>query len=274
MQKDTFNNTDQIVRLGVFTMKPRTCEIVAVVGAGIVIGFYALAQGSYALELFANFGLVAYMGCAALVGIVVFLRLGRAKMTYVSLGFAMGLLFWVLGLLIYSYSYYIVDTGLSFLSLADIFYFLTYPAMISGALGMFHFCRHSLIRRDWIVVVVLGLLLYLLDIAYVIPSSISYLTSPLEVIVTVLYPTLDIAVFLLLLPMFFAMRKSVFERAFAFISLGAVLLALGDLFYAALNVAYLYYDGHPIDLLLFFGCISVGYGFCRERANLESLVSH
>ena len=62
MQKDTFNNTDQIVRL-VFTMKPRTCEIVAVVGAGIVIGFYALAQGSYALELFANFGLVAYMGC-------------------------------------------------------------------------------------------------------------------------------------------------------------------------------------------------------------------
>jgi hypothetical protein len=246
------------------------------VGAGaclFAIAFYASMQGTYSLELFSNFGLIAYMGSAAIVGIAAFARLGRSRMTYVPLGFAMGLVFWLLGLLVYSDAYYISGTGLPYISLADVFYMLTYPAMLLGALGMLRIGRRSVTRNGWVIVLVLGLLLYMLDVGFVIPLSIEDLTTPLEIIVTILYPTLDILVFLVLLPIFFLMRKGVFEKAFAFISLGAVLLALGDLFYTTLNVASLYYDGHPVDLLLFFGCVSAGYGFWRQYADLKAVIS-
>ena len=252
-------------------MKMRIGEIGALAGTIFAILFYASAQKTYTLELFSNFGLIAYMGAAATVGVIVFLRLGQSKMTRILLGFALGLVFWLLGLLVYSYAYYVVDTGLPYLSLADFFYLLTYPAIILGAAGILRICVRSLSRQAWIAVVVSSLLLYALDVIYVIPPSITGLTTRLEIIVTVLYPTLDIAVFLLLFPIFFAIRKGVFETSFAFISLGAVLLALGDLFYTTLNVSSLYYDGHPLDLLLFFGCISAGYGFWRQYADLKSI---
>lgn len=237
----------------------------------IAILFYVVAQGTYTLELFSNFGLITYMGVAAIAGVIVFLRQGRGKLTTVSLGFAVGLAFWVLGLLVYSYSYYIVNTGLPYLSLADVFYLLTYPAVILGAVGMLRLCSPVLSKKVWVIVAVSGILFFVLDAAYVIPSSINNLTAPLEIMVTILYPTLDITVFLVLLPVFFGLRKGVYEKAFAFICFGAALLALGDLFFTVLNVSSVYYDGHPVDLLLFFGSISVGYGFWRQYFDLKSI---
>ena len=88
---------------------------------------------------------------------------------------------------------------------------------------------------------------------------------------TALYPTLDIAFFLMIFVLFFAFRTGVFGKPFAFMALGTALLALGDLTYSVLNVTYLYYDGHPMDLMLFLGCISAGYGFWRQYADLNKL---
>lgn len=255
-------------------MKMRIGELAALMACAFAVLFYMLAQGTYTLELFSNFGLIAYMGIAATIGVVVSLRLGLSKMTYVSLGFAAGLWFWLLGLLVYTNAYYISGTDLPYLSLADVFYFLTYPAIVLGSVGMLRLCRRAVTKWEWGVVLVLAILLYAFDVIYVVPPSISELTSPLEIIVTILYPTLDIMVFLLLLPIFLVTRKGVFEMTFAFISLGAALLALGDLFYTSLNVASLYYDGHPVDLLLFFGCVSAGYGFWRQQADLKSIGQH
>ena len=255
-------------------MKMRIGEVAALAACAFVLAFYASAQGTYSLELVSNFGLIAYMVVAALIGVFVAFRLGRSKFTDVSLGFAVGLVFWSIGLLLYSYSYYIVDTGLPYLSLADVFYLLTYPAEILGAVGVLRLCFRSLGRRVWVVVGVSGLLLYALNFVFVVPSSIEGLTAPLDVVVTILYPTLDITVFLLFLPLFFFARGGILEKPLAFICLGAVLLALGDLFYAALSVASLYYDGHPMDLLLFFGCVSAGYGFWRQQADVESAGEH
>jgi len=255
-------------------MKMRIGEIAALAACTFVTLFYATTQGTYASELFANFGLIVYMGAAAIVGIVVSLRLGRSKMTYVSLGFAVGLVFWLLGLLVYTYAYYVEGTGLPYISFYDIFYLLSYPSMILGTLGMLRVCWRALDKRAWRVVLAFSVVLFLLIVVYVIPPSVQDLSTPLEIIVTILYPTLDVAVFLLILPIFLVTRKGMFERAFAFISLGAVLLALGDLFYTALNVASLYYDGHPIDLLLFFGSVSAGYGFWCQQADLKSIGEH
>ena len=50
-----------------------------------------------------------------------------------------------------------------------------------------------------------------------------------------------------------------------------MLLALGDLVYSILNVTGVYYDGHPMDLLLFFGRVSAAYGFWRQHADLAKL---
>jgi hypothetical protein len=214
------------------------------------------------------------MGVAAAIGVAVTFRLGRSSVTYVFLGFAAGLAFWAIGLLIYGYSYYIVDTGMPYLSVADMFYLLTYPAVILGALGMLRICSRSLSKQAWLAVGGSALLLYFLDAVFVVPPSIEGLTDPLEIMVTVLYPTLDIAVFLLLFLLLLAARGGILEKPLQFIRLGALLLALGDLSYTALNVASLYYDGHPMDLLLFFGCISSAYGFWRQQVDVEIANEH
>lgn len=255
-------------------MRIRTGELVALLGSVFAVLFYAIMQRTYTLELFANFGLIAYMGIAATIGVIISLRLGLSKMTLVSFGFAVGLVSWLFGLLVYTNAYFISGKGMPYLSLADVFYLLTYPAMILGAVGMLRLCRRAITKRGWSIILGLAILLYTLDTIYVIPGSIGNLSSPLDIVVTILYPTLDIMVFLLLVPIFLVTRRGMFEMAFAFMCLGAALLALGDLFYTTLNVASLYYDGHPVDLLLFFGCISAGYGFWRQQADLKSVGAH
>lgn len=252
-------------------MKMRDGEWIALTVCVAAASFYTLAQGTYSLTLFANYGLIAYMGSAALIGLLNYLRIGRSRMANVSLGFALGLISWMLGLSVYTYAYYISGAGLPYLSVADVFYLLSYPSMMLGAVGMLSLFARSLAKREWLIVTVFGLILYTLVAVYVIPPSISDLSGPLEALVTILYPTLDIALFLLLFPLFFATRAGVFQKAIAFMALGAVLLALGDLVYASLNTMSLYYDGHPMDLLLFFGCVSAGYGFWRQHADLQSL---
>jgi hypothetical protein len=249
----------------------RVGESLAVLACVLVAAIYAFTQGTYFLSLFANVGLVTYMALAVATGIVVFFKLGRSKMTYISVGFSLGLLSWALGLVIYTYAYYVVNTGLPNVSWADFFYLLEYVPMIVGAVGLLRICSGAVGKRGWAAVVVSGLVLYSLDFIYIIPPSIATLTAPLDIIVSILYPTLDITVFLILFPIFLAMRKGVFAKAFGFISLGMVLLALGDLAYGVLSLASLYYDGNPIDLLLFFGCVSAGYGFWLQYADLRAI---
>jgi hypothetical protein len=252
-------------------MKMREGECIALAACVTAASFYALAQGTYSLTLFANYGLITYMGSAALISVVNYFRIGRSKMANLSLGFALGLISWMLGLAVYTYAYYVLGTGLPYLSVADAFYLLSYPPMILGAVGMLRPFSKAVVKREWLIVAVTGFVLYVLVTVYVIPPSVNALSGPLEASVTILYPSLDIVLFLLLFPLYFATKAGVFQKAFTFVTLGAALFALGDLAYAYLSVTGLYYDGHPMDLLLFFGCVSVGYGFWRQHADLTSL---
>jgi hypothetical protein len=246
-------------------------KYVALAACAVAGAFYAFGQGTEGLAFFSNFGLIAYMLAASLVGIFVYLRLGASKFTNASLGYALGLLSWALGLSIYTYAYFVTEIGLPYLSVADVFYLLSYPAWMLGAVGTFRLYGRGIRRAGWLAVTAVGVVLYALIIVYVIPASVSGLESPIEAFVTALYPSLDVAFFLLILAIFIAFRAGIFEKAFSFMALGAVLLALGDLVYAVLSVTGLYYDGHPMDLLLFFGCVSAGYGFWRQHADLAKL---
>jgi hypothetical protein len=246
-------------------------EYLAVAACMVSVVVYAFAQGTEGLALFANWGLIAYMGTASLVGIGTYLRLGRSKMANISLGYALGLLTWTLGLSIYTYAYFVAETGLPYISIADVFYLLSYPAWIVGAMGMLRLFGRGIRTTGWLAVASVGFALYMLIIVFLIPASVSDLYSPIEAFVTALYPTLDVAFVLLTLALFIAFRAGIFEKPFAFMALGAVLLAIGDLVYAILSVTGLYYDGHPMDLLLFFGCVSAGYGFWRLHADLARL---
>jgi hypothetical protein len=242
----------------------RRGEILALGAAILAIVFYALAQGSDALVLFANYGLVAYMVVAASIGIFTYLKLGSSRMGDLTLGYALGLLTWVIGLAIYAYTYLIAGADLPYLSIADVFYLLSYPAWMITAVRMLRVFGRAVARNDQLIVIVVGLVLYSLIAVYVIPLSIIGLESSLEVIVTALYPSMDVLFFLLVFALFFAFRKGMFARPFAF-------MALGDLAYTVLNVASLYSEGNPIDLLLFFGCIGAAYGFWCQYADLSKL---
>jgi hypothetical protein len=249
----------------------RRGEILAVGAAILAILFYALGQGSEDLVLFANYGLIVYMGIAALIGIITYLKLGSSRMADFTLGYALGLLSWMIGLGIYTYTYMIAGTELPYLSIADVFYLLSYPAWIITAVRMLQIFGRAVAKNARMLVAGVGVILYVLIAVFVIPLSVSGLESPLEVIVTVLYPSLDVAFFLLVFALYFAFRKGMFERPFAFMALGTVLLALGDLAYTVLNVASLYSEGNLLDLLLFLGCIGAGYGFWCQYAGLSKL---
>lgn len=249
----------------------RTGEILALASIGVAVAFYALGQGTNILTDFANYGLIGYMGTAALVGVFVYMRLRPSEFSSVVLGYALGLLSWAVGLSIYTYAYYVTNIGLPYVSVADVFYLLSYPPWIISALSMLRVFGGAIGRRARLSVLATGVLLYVLVAAFVVPTSVSGLSDSLEVLVTVLYPTLDIAFFLMVFALFLAFRKGMFEKPFAFMALGTMLLALGDLTYAVLSTMNLYYDGNPMDLMLFFGCISAGYGFWRQYADLSRL---
>lgn len=175
------------------------------------------------------------------------------------------------GLGVYTYNYLIARTDLPYLSLADVFYLLSYPPIILGCVGLLRLFGRSLGRLGWLAVAGVGVVLYGLVVVYAIVPSIQYLDTLLEVLVTALYPSLDIVIFLLVLPLFYAFRKGIFESSFALIALGAFLFALGDLVFTYVNLSEGYYDGHPLDLLWFIGSISSGYGFYRQQADLKSI---
>lgn len=252
--------------------KRRSGEIVALTSLVVAVAVYALGQGTDMLTNFAVYGIIGYMGTAALVGILVYLRIGQSKFSSVVLGYALGLLSWAVGLSIYAYAYYITNIGLPYVSIADVFYLLSYPPWMISAMLMLRVFAKAIGNRARLAVLTVGVILYILVGAFLVPSSVSGLNNVLDVFVTVLYPTLDIAFFLMVLTLFLAFRKGVFGKPFAFMALGTMLLALGDLAYAILSTMNLYYDGNPIDLMLFFGCISAGYGFWRQYADLKRLL--
>jgi hypothetical protein len=229
---------------------------------------YLLFQGTYGLELFGSYGLIAFMSAAAILGIISYMRLGKSLFSSISLGIAVGLISWVLGLAVYTYTYYIANADLPYVSIADLFYLMSYPPMIWGALGLLRLFGRSLDRVEWTIVAVSGAALCLLMIPYVIVPSIEGLTA-LEALVTIVYPLMDTVVFLLILPLVFAFRKGVFGFSFAMIASGTALYALGDVALAYVNVTTGYYDGHPLDLLLFLGSILVGYGFWKRNSDLK-----
>jgi hypothetical protein len=279
-KQDEMMDVKRIVTLEGITPKPswsvmvkrRMAEILALASLVVAVAIYALGQGTDILTDFAVYGIIGYMGAAALVGIFVYLRIGRSKFSSVVLGYAVGLLSWAVGLSIYAYAYYVTNIGLPYVSVADAFYLLSYPPWMISALGMLRVFAGAIGRRTRLSVLAAGATLYVLVGAFVVPSSVSGLNNALDVFVTVLYPTLDIAFFLMVLALFLAFRKGVFEKPFGFMALGTMLLALGDVTYAVVSSMNLYYDGTPIDLMLFFGCVTAGYGFWRQYADLRRLL--
>ena len=251
------------------TTELRLSNLVVLSIALAVMVFYLLGQGSDALYLFAHLGLIAFVGIAGMFGLVSFARLGKSKPGFASLGFGVGLILWMFGLVVYTYSYLITSVDLPYLSLADIFYLLSYLPIILGCFGMLWVIGPSLGRINWLLTAVTGVFLCLMVVVYGVIPSIETLDTPLEVLVTALYPLLDDLILVLLLPLFFAFRKSIFRTPYTLLAAGAFLIALGDLVFTYVNLTVGYYDGHPLDLLWFTGSIAYGYGFWRLHAGFN-----
>jgi hypothetical protein len=234
-----------------------------------VVLFYFVGQGTDALLLFANYGLIAFVGFAGVLGLMSSIRLGRSLLGVLSLGFAVGLIAWMLGLAVYSCTYLIAGVDLPYVSFADVFYFLSYPPMIFGCIGLLRLFAPALRKTDWVVMAAVGASMCIVTVVYVVIPSVQTLSGPLEVLTTVPYPLLDVLVFLLLLPLVFAFRKGIFEAPYALLALGAFLVALGDLVFTYVNLEIGYYDGHPLDLLWFTGCIAYAYGFFRQYTGFK-----
>lgn len=247
--------------------KSHLAAVSLIVGVGLV---YLLFQGTYGLEIFGSYGLPLFMAAAATLGLLNYLRMGKSPFSYVSLGFALGLVSWALGLAAYTYVYYVAYSDVPYISMLDVFYLGSYPPMIWGAIGLLKLLGKSLKKAEWAAVAVSGTALTILMIPYVFIPSIEGLTS-WDALVAIIYPVMDNAVFLLLLPLFFAFRKGVAGLSFALIAFGAALFTLGDMALTYVSLTSGYYDGHPLDLLLFSGCIIVGYGFWNRNSDLKSI---
>lgn len=239
-----------------------------------VASIYLFLQGTYALELFGSYGLNIFMTVAAMLGLISYMRIGKSPFSFVSLGFALGLISWVSGLWIYTYSYYVANADLPYISMADVFYLMSYPLMIWGAVSLLRLLVRTLERTEWLALAATGTAFTFLMVPYVILPTIEGVgaLTPLEALVTVLYPVMDAVVFLLLFPLFLAFRKGVIGLSFALIASGAALYTLGDIALTYVNLTTGYYDGHPLDLLLFSGCILVGYGFWRRQSDMKSVL--
>jgi hypothetical protein len=84
--------------------------------------------------------------------------------------------------------------------------------------------------------------------------------------VNLAYPVFDCALLILGLMMLLILREdNVLSRAWLYISLGIILLALADALYVWSLLGGWYYGGHPVELPWLWGYLCLGLGFFTQR---------
>ncbi len=221
--------------------------------------------GAYLVAI-SDVAFVLVSGLSAFFGLLVVLKLGaRGRFGRVQLGFFLAVFSWFLGELVWG----IYEVGFGVLvpypSLADIFYLAGYfPAIIGVALFLKVFSR-GLSELKLAAAALVGLMIIGLTYSFLLNPLLSNPTGLLTKAFDVAYPTLDAVLLILTIAMLLAFEGAPAATPWFWISVGMVLMTIGDIGFSFGTLQGWYYSGHPIELLYVWGYVSLGLGFDNQR---------
>ena len=146
-------------------------------------------------------------------------------------------------------------------ALSDIFYLSFYVLFIVGLLqypnrGWDRAARGRLLLDIGIVVAAVAVFIWYFSIAPLLAQQAESLPAR---VIELLYPIMDLVLIWVAIVFAFSQPAGIRRLPLLLIILGMGLTVLGDVIYATVTGADLYYAGHPIDLLWLLGAVTVGW---------------
>ena len=195
------------------------------------------------------------------------------RVSLVWLGCSVGVLFWLLGESTWAVYTLWYSVPIPFPSPADGFWLVGYIPFMSAVLIQSWPFREFFKSRKMLAVIlavfiVAGSLLWAL-----IPATYAseIRDSLVNVVVSLAYPLLDVALLVVSLPVLFLFGKGGFWRPFLFVIIGFILALFGDILFTWATLNSVYYDGSYLELFFHWSYLAFAYGFyLRFRAGIRA----
>jgi len=240
-----------------------TVLLISAAAVGVV---YFLAQANHSFLYLLSNGLPPLLAFAAFIAATAgLLRSGmtRNRVSIVWLGYSLGMLLWLLGESTWAVYALWYSIPTPFPSPADGLWLAGYVPLMGAMVMMAWPFRDFFSSRKSLTVVSGVLVLAGLLLAVLIPAT--YISeigkSFLDVVVSLAYPILDVALLVVALPMFFMFRKGTFWRPYLFVTVGLLLTFVADVLFTWSTLNDVYYDGSFLELFFHWSYLAFAYAF-------------
>jgi hypothetical protein len=244
----------------------RTRYLVGIVVAALVTAAYFWLQSSELLVPVTDYVFVLASGICSILAFLVTRHWGfRGRFGLVHLGLFLGVLLWFLGDAAWTIYETVLQINIPYPSFADVFYLAGYIPIAIGIVQFLWTFRAGLKRQRAFVALGVGLIFLVLTCVFLIGplvvSTEDFLTKSYDVA----YPLLDSMLVVLAIFMFFVFSGGKMAGVWVWISFGLLLTALADIAFSLGSLQGWYYSGHPIELIQFWGYISLALGLESQR---------
>jgi hypothetical protein len=244
----------------------RARYLVGIVVAALITVAYFWLQSSELLAPVTDYVFVLASGICSILAFLVVRHWGfRGKAGLVHLGLFLGIFLWFLGDTAWAIYETVLQIEIPYPSFADVFYLVGYIPIGIAIVQFLWTFRAGLKRQMALVALGVGLLFVGLMCAFLmgplVVSTEDFLTKSYDVA----YPVFDSMLVVLAIFMFFVFRGGKMAGAWVWISLGLLLTALADIAFSLGSLQGWYYSGHPIELIQFWGYLSLALGLDEQR---------
>lgn len=241
--------------------------IVLLISAAAIGIVYFLAQANDRFLYLLSNGLPPLLAFAAFIAATAgLLRSGvrtKNRVSIVWLGYSLGMLLWLLGESTWAVYTLWYSIPIPFPSPADGFWLAGYVPLMCAMVMMAWPFRDFFSSRKMLTVILAVLVLAGLMLVVLIPATYASEIgkSFLEVVVSLAYPLLDVALLVVALPMFFLFRKGTFWRPYLFVTVGLLLTFVADVLFTWSTLNNVYYDGSFLELFFHWSYLAFAYAF-------------
>lgn len=235
-------------------------------GAVALIGvLYVYAQGTPDLLYLVSNGLPPLLAFVPLAIAGTALRKTGVKreerLSWVWLGFTLGLLLWFLGEATWAVYALLLGVPIPFPSIADAFWLLGYVPFLFALLFQLWPFREALTLGHAAAGVASGLILSTVVLVALIPSTYGQELDFSTMAVSLAYPVLDAILLSIAIPTYLVFMKGTFWKPLLLVTVGMLFTLLGDAVFGLAILEGTYYDGQPLELLFHWGYLAFALGF-------------
>jgi hypothetical protein len=233
----------------------------AVAGGAVAIAYLLLQSSPIPLSVLSNMSSPAFSLIPLTLAFYASMREGF-PFAKSARWLAFGFFFWSLGEATWSFYALFLGVEIPFPSIADVFWLAGYPLVLAGMVGFLRHFRFAITGKSLMIAVGVATAATGLIAVFLIIPVISISSDFVSNVVGFAYPIMDIALLYVPIVGVLLFRGGRLAHGWYWLAAGAVLYSFADILFSYLTATGAYYDGHPLELLYFYGDICSGLGLC------------